>query len=138
MSDLQGVANHDDGFKAWQKLKPEGQGQTVAGIFPTPECCRLKSLDQHACLHPQRVEPWACKILIGRRRQVPRPAQFVQQLVVERYEPEMFPKAVRIIGLRWHQLFLRTEVKSAGVEQPGEHRRPRAVRSCDAHSRLIL
>src|SRR3974377_2462841 len=48
----------------------------------------------------------------------------------------MFPESLRVIPLRRHQFAFSAEVKAAGVQQPGQNRRSRAMRAGDANHRL--
>mgnify|MGYP003694097339 CR=1 FL=1 len=48
--------------------------------------------------------------------EIPRRADRVQDFVVELDEARVFPKAVGIVGRRWHQIAFRAEVKTAAME----------------------
>src|SRR6266540_3927139 len=70
--------------------------------------------------------------LVSFRRQIPGAAELVQQFIVKRHEPKMFPEPIRVISLCGHQFIPRTEVEAAGVQQPCDHRCSRAMCSGNA------
>ena len=113
---FQRIAHHDERFQSGQNVQPERQCQTVARIFPAPHACRIKSFDQQFGFHAQRIQARVFEVFVNPRRQIPRAAKSIQQFVVYRHEPEMFPEALWIIGLRGHQCAFRTKVEPAGVQ----------------------
>ena len=49
-------------------------------------------------------------------RQIPGAAEVIQQFLVERHEPQMFPETIGVINLRGHQLAFWAQVKAASVQ----------------------
>ena len=116
VSDFKRIPHDDECFQFRQKVLPERQCQTVARILPTPDACRIKSFDQQPRFHTQRIKPGACEILVSLWRQIPGAAEFIQQFVVQRHEPQMFPETLGVIGLRWHQFAFWPQVEPASMQ----------------------
>ena len=116
VGDLERVPHHDKGFKFRQQLLPERQSQAIAGVFPAPHTCGIKSFDQQPRFQMQRIQSRARKALVSSRRQIPGPTKLMQQFIVECHKSQVFPETIRVIGLRRHQFVLCAQVESAGVQ----------------------
>ena len=121
--DFKRITHNDDRFQPGQELPPKRKRQTVARILPAPNACRGKSFDQHLCFHPQRIKLRSCEVLVSFWRQIPGAAKFIQQFVVQRHKPQMFPETLGVISLGRHQFALWAQVKPASMQEPREHRR---------------
>jgi hypothetical protein len=69
------------------------------------------------------IQPRLCEVLVSFWRQIPRAAELIQQLIIERDKPQMFLEPVRVIRLLWHQLRFGAELEPAAMEQPRDHAR---------------
>jgi hypothetical protein len=123
VSDFQWITHDDERFQPGQKILPKRQRQTVARILPAPDACGSKSFDQQLRFQTQWVKPGLREILVSLRRQIPGTAELIQQFVIQRHEPQMFPEAIRVIGLRGHQFILWTQVEAASTQKLRKHRR---------------
>src|SRR5215475_487778 len=71
VGDFQWIAYHDECFHPRQQVLPEWQCQTVARIFPAPDMCRIKALNQVPRFHAQGIELATRKVLLSLWRQIP-------------------------------------------------------------------
>jgi hypothetical protein len=55
------------------------------------------------------------EVLLSLGRQIPGAAELIQQFLVERHEPHMFPETIWVISLRGHQCVFWTQIKAASV-----------------------
>ena len=116
VGDFQRIAHHDERLHAGQQVLPKRQCQTVARIFPAPETCRTEPFNEQPGFHPQRIQSRMFEGLVSFRWEIPCATELVQQFIIQRNEPKMFPKTIGVIGLRRHQFVFWTEVEATDLQ----------------------
>ena len=116
VGDFQRIAHHDERLHAGQQVLPKRQCQTVARIFPAPETCRIERFNEQLRFHPQTIQSRMLEGLVSFRWEVPCAAELIQQFIIQRSEPKVFPKTIGVIGLRRHQFVFWTEVEATDVQ----------------------
>ena len=98
-----------DRLKTRHKAAPEGQGETVARVFPTPRWIVPETGNQKFRLGADGRKTRALKSLVLPGGQVPGGADHIEDFVIQLDEAQVFPKTFRVIGRRRHQVLLRPE-----------------------------
>ena len=116
MRNLEGISHDKDRAQLRDDRAPERKSQAIAWVFPTPRRTRIELLYQKLGLGAQRLEAFIAEVFLNLWWQIPGAAQFIQQFVVQRHEPQMFPETIGVIGLRGHQLVFWAQIEAASMQ----------------------